>query len=261
MTANRAIEADRISAAPGSDPWADLHRALDEAPAAEREDRINAWVDEFQPVTPSEKYFVRHAATLSWKLDHVERFVAVADSTRVKDAIAASTGESDEQTARAAALASFDLSNSGERIRRYQLALHREVRKDLETFAKLQLQRLKREQETPAVTREIAPVEAIATIVPVEVKPVTVPEPVQLVAPIARIEPVSASKPSVAPQPSRDQKPKRPDPARLLKELRTGKRAPRPLATGRRMSPADLERELRRATRSLDSISMLGPGG
>lgn len=113
---------------------------LSKEDAEEFAQRVEAWVDEFKPRTASESYFIRHAASLSWKLDRADRFEYAALAERTDEAVKASDGGSEPQIARAKALAAFDSSALGERVRRYQLSIHREVRKDLESFSKLRLQ-------------------------------------------------------------------------------------------------------------------------
>jgi hypothetical protein len=104
---------------------------------------VDAWVNDFTPRNAYERHLIRNAARLSWKLDRASRHEVAASSRRVTDAIDACEDDSTEAIVEAAALASFDPGNEGERLRCYQFTLHRELRRDMDSFSRQRLQPLK----------------------------------------------------------------------------------------------------------------------
>lgn len=135
------IDLDALTAAGASDHALE---ALLKENAREFARHVDSWMAEFKPVTPSEIQLIRHAASLAWKLDRADRYEEAAIAQRASDTILACLNSSHPRIEQAVALASFDPSSEADRIRRYRLAVHRELRKDLETFAKMRSQSEKR---------------------------------------------------------------------------------------------------------------------
>lgn len=216
MTSAKQIEANRNNAQKSCGPKTQLGKEtvrnnavkhglcaktialLSKEDAEEFAQHVDAWIDEFRPRTPSETYFIRHAASLSWKLERADRFEFAALAERTDEATNACSGESEEQIARAKGLAGFDTSALGERVRRYQLSIHREVRKDLESFSKLRFQ-----AERPGPREEAA--DAVDAVFDAPNKAIS-DEPSAAEKgekPVERREPVPASAPNKAYLPGR----------------------------------------------------------
>jgi hypothetical protein len=111
---------------------------------AEFNRHVDIWFDRLRPATPEEAELVRNTASISWELELTGRHEKARRAERIEAAVQACGNGGREQIERARALASFDPSLEGERLRRYKLALHRESRRDLESLAKLKHQSEKR---------------------------------------------------------------------------------------------------------------------
>jgi hypothetical protein len=111
---------------------------------AEFNGHVNSWFDRFQPATPQACELVRNAASLSWELEEIGRTQKARRAQRMEEAVKACGYGTLEQIERAKAIASFDPSMDGERLRRHRLSVHRELRRDLESIAKLKQQSEKR---------------------------------------------------------------------------------------------------------------------
>lgn len=110
---------------------------------AEYQDRLNAWILHYNPTTPVEEELVLRAVNITWKLDRADRFENAQLSRMMADAEDAIMDASKEELDESDNLASFDESNKGERLRRYQLSLHRELIRTVTTLAKFQDQKSK----------------------------------------------------------------------------------------------------------------------
>jgi hypothetical protein len=94
--------------------------------------RLDAWFDEYDPRSEIEIHRVRRAAVLTWKIERADRHEIAQLSKSVIESVRPCLNDSgvpyaqmDEVFVNAADLASFDPSNAGERLRRYQFALQR----------------------------------------------------------------------------------------------------------------------------------------
>jgi hypothetical protein len=145
------IDLDALTAAGASDH---AMETLLEENAREFARHVDAWMAEFKPATPSEIQLIRHAASLAWKLDRADRYEEAVVAQRASDSILARLESSQPRIEHAVALASFDPSSEAERVRRYRLAVHRELRKDLESFAKLRLHSEKQNLSATKVATE-----------------------------------------------------------------------------------------------------------
>jgi hypothetical protein len=266
MTSDQQIEANRKNALKSCGPKTQLGKetvrlnalkhgcraqtieVLPKEKSAEFTRHVDAWLDEFAPATPSERYFIRHAATLAWKLDRADRFEEAMLAHRVDETISACDDGCDGQVEEAAALVLFDSSRQGEQLRRYQLSMHRELRKDLETFSKLRRQ--------APTWNPMGPIGANKPISDAPNKPISDgTSAAEKEAHAATLEPVSVSAPNkpICSQPDAPNKPisasellsvsrenrgkRRPDPTRLLKELRARARSKEPAPDARRGKP------------------------
>jgi hypothetical protein len=258
MTSDKQIEANRKNALKSCGPKTQLGKetvrlnalkhecraqtieVLPKEKSAEFARHVDAWLDEFAPATPSERYFIRHAVTLSWKLDRADRFEEAMLSRRVDDTISACDDVCDDRIEETVARVLFDSSRQGEQLRRYQLSMHRELRKDLETFSKLRRQAPTWNPMGPIgankpISDETSAAEKdghAATLEPVSVsapnKPIcSQPDPPN--------KPISASELLSLSRENRGKR--RPDPARLLKELRARARSKEPAPGTRRGKP------------------------
>lgn len=99
--------------------------------------RLDTWFRELAPNSEAEVLLIRQAALLSWRLDRADRHETATLTQKMLDAIESSEIEDTAAILRTAALAAFDSSVQGERLRRYQFTLQRELRKTLEAIAKL----------------------------------------------------------------------------------------------------------------------------
>jgi hypothetical protein len=94
--------------------------------------RLDAWFEEYDPRSEIEIHRVRRAAVLTWKIERADRHEIAQLSKSVIESVRPCLNDSsvpyaqmDEVFVNAADLASFDASNAGERLRRYQFALQR----------------------------------------------------------------------------------------------------------------------------------------
>ena len=106
--------------------------------------RLELWHYEFQPSSDLVAFLVRQAAILSWKIERAERYEMARLAAKFKDAIDPCFSDPlpDPDVLNAlflkeADLASFDSSNEGERIRRYQFSLQRALDRVLARIAKI----------------------------------------------------------------------------------------------------------------------------
>lgn len=106
--------------------------------------RLTRWIEDLEPVGAVEEHLVRHAVDITWKLDRANAYETVQLTARVKAA------EGPQE------LAMFDPSAEGERIRRYQFSLSRELKRTLDTLAKHKRER-QRSETGPALELEMAP--------------------------------------------------------------------------------------------------------
>jgi hypothetical protein len=124
------------------------------------ETRLHAFDGVYAPRNEVESQLVRRAVVLSWKLERAERHKNEVLTQQALEFINECDCDDDDVPAlsRAAALASFDPSPEGERIRRYQFALERSYFRTLDKLAKVRGQEvnLVKIQETQAV----APIKA-----------------------------------------------------------------------------------------------------
>lgn len=91
-------------------------------------DRLKAWTGSLEPRNAIEAYLVERAVLLSWRLDRADR----AQIERLA-ALAGAEGAPGDP----AASSPFDESESGERLRRYQIACDRALSRTLHTFARI----------------------------------------------------------------------------------------------------------------------------
>lgn len=100
---------------------------------------VGGWLRDLAPADAPQARLIRHAAALSWKLDRAERHENALLTRRVLEAVNnADCADDDARALREAAdVASFDPSIEGERLRRYQLTLLREMRRTVESVEKL----------------------------------------------------------------------------------------------------------------------------
>ena len=94
--------------------------------------RLDAWFEEYDPRSEIEIHRVRRAAVLTWKIERADRHEIAQLSQSVVAAVKPCLSDlnappdmMNEVFVSAADLASFDSSNAGERLRRYQFALER----------------------------------------------------------------------------------------------------------------------------------------
>jgi hypothetical protein len=94
--------------------------------------RLDAWFDEYDPRSEIEIHRVRRAAILTWKIERADRHEIAQLSKSVIEAVKPCLNDlsvppdhMNEVFVNTADLASFDASNAGERLRRYQFALQR----------------------------------------------------------------------------------------------------------------------------------------
>jgi hypothetical protein len=111
---------------------AEVIEVLPHEDRAEFARRLDAWFDEYDPRSEIEIHRVRRAAVLTWKIERADRHEIAQLSKSVVEAVKPCLNDSsvpyaqmDEVFVNAADLASFDASNAGERLRRYQFALQR----------------------------------------------------------------------------------------------------------------------------------------
>ncbi len=103
--------------------------------------RMEAWNRDLRPANEAEAELVRQIVCLTWKIDRAVRFEHTTRSARMND-VAYQCGLKGEDPALAEAIAAHDPSVEGDRLRRYQAGLRREVLQTLAAFA-----RLKKENE------------------------------------------------------------------------------------------------------------------
>jgi len=146
------------------------------------ENRLHAFNEVYAPRNEVESQLVRRAVVLSWKLERAERHENEVLTQQTFEFINACDCDDDDVPAlsRAAALASFDPSPDGERIRRYQFAVERSYFRTLDKLAKVRGQEvhLKPEETTQAA----APIKA-NSVAPTNAEPVA-PTNAEPVAPI-----------------------------------------------------------------------------
>jgi hypothetical protein len=94
--------------------------------------RLDAWFEEYDPRSEIEIHRIRQAAVLTWKIERADRHEIAQLSKSVVEYVRPCLSDSNiplaqmnEVFVNAADLASFDSSNAGERLRRYQFALQR----------------------------------------------------------------------------------------------------------------------------------------
>jgi len=128
------------------------------------ENRLHAFNEVYAPRNEVESQLVRRAVVLSWKLERAERHENEVLTQQTFEFINACDCDDDDVPAlsRAAALASFDPSPDGERIRRYQFAVERSCFRVLDKLAKVRGQEvhLKPEETTQAA----APINATTKV-------------------------------------------------------------------------------------------------
>jgi len=98
--------------------------------------RLDAWNRDCRPATEAEAELVRQVVCLIWKMDRAARYEHVLRSKRMQDA-AYACGLKGEDPTLAEAIASHDPSTEGDRLRRYQSSLQRDVIRTLAAFSKL----------------------------------------------------------------------------------------------------------------------------
>lgn len=101
--------------------------------------RLDGWNRFYNPANPVEADMVHKAVILSWLVDRALYYEGSYLSERVMGAIDASErdGLDLQATIRAADLASYDPSPEGEKRRRYQFALRRDLHRSLGELSKL----------------------------------------------------------------------------------------------------------------------------
>lgn len=106
---------------------------------AEFAERLEGWNRTYAPRNKVEADLVRQAVVVSWKIDRAVRVENAAINQNVIDAVLACDCEDDDREAliQAASLALFDASPEGERIRRYEFSLRREMGRILSELAKV----------------------------------------------------------------------------------------------------------------------------
>jgi len=188
MASVKQIEANRINAQLSTGPRTEAGKEASKANALKHgfraqafevlpnEDpevfaaRLDSWNRDLAPTNEVETHLVRHAAVTTWKLDRADRFEKASLTRRVLDAINACDCEDDDVPAlrEAAAIASFDPSIEGERLRRYQFSLNRELRQTVEALLKL---RKSNEAKSANEAKSVAPNEANSANEPKSVAP------------------------------------------------------------------------------------------
>jgi hypothetical protein len=120
---------------------------------AEFAERLEGWNRAYAPRNKVEADLVRQAVVVSWKIDRAVRVENAAINQNVIDAVLACDCEDDDRDSliQAASLALFDAGPKGERIRRYEFALRREMGRIMSELAKVR-------KLTPAIDAETQPV-------------------------------------------------------------------------------------------------------
>lgn len=180
---------------------AETIRVLPHEDSAEFARKFNLLCDEFRPRTEGEMLLVENATALAWKITRADRYETFHLSRRVSEAAATVADGGPQEIFEEASLASFDASNEGERLRRYQFTLLRELRRTFDSLKKLRADNAKHGVKTsePAVLR------------PTEAKP-----------PLA-----------TPPQPSAPSQPSRPTPQVRHNPVSWAANRPRPGATNK----------------------------
>ena len=190
MASEKQIEANRKNAQQSTGPKTDEGKArsrlnavthgltgsvLDILPHEDDREftrRLNAWFDHYLPTNDAEAQLVRQAVILTWKIDRADRCEIASLSAKIKDAVHPCFNEplQDNNTLnimflKAAELASFDPSNEGERLRRYQFSLHRALLRVLDALEKMRKAEAKRNSAaigaSEAKLSAVTPVEAV----------------------------------------------------------------------------------------------------
>ena len=112
--------------------------------------KVEAWMTDLAPRNAAEEHLVRHAADISWKIDRADRYEVAQLTRRMEAAMQECDDQSEDARQEAAILASFDPSMEGERLRRYQSSLSRELLRTIEALAKL------RREEERALKNQIS---------------------------------------------------------------------------------------------------------
>jgi len=115
--------------------------------------KLDAWNRSMRPSNEAQSELVRRMVIDSWMLDRAERHEGAILTRNIMEALNACECEDDDVPAlrEAAALASFDASNEGERLRRYQSSTHRSLLRTIDTFLKMRRDEQKeKEQEIRA---------------------------------------------------------------------------------------------------------------
>jgi hypothetical protein len=109
--------------------------------------RLEAWNDDCRPNTAATVHLVRQLAILTWKMDRIDRYELTVLSKRVHDAVMPCLKDSIDHIEdpdllnsifmQAVGGVSFDPSNEGERLRRYQFSLQRAFLRTLDALTKL----------------------------------------------------------------------------------------------------------------------------
>ena len=134
--------------------------------------RLELWHYEFQPSSDLVAFLVRQAAILSWKIERAEHYELARLAAKFKDAIDPCFSDPlpdpdvlNSLFLKEADLASFDSSNEGERIRRYQFSLQRALDRILARIAKIRADEAKglwgRIDPDKDETTEVAGVESV----------------------------------------------------------------------------------------------------
>lgn len=108
---------------------------------------IQAWINDSKPRNRSEELVLQYAAESSWRLHLANHLESLILRRQVLEAVATCEGENAEALTEAATLASFDFSKEGERLRRRQSSLHRDMLRGLDTFRKMRKLRIPRAKE------------------------------------------------------------------------------------------------------------------
>ena len=144
---------------------AEMIRVLPHEDAAEFARRFNLLCDEFRPRTEGEMLLVENATALAWKITRADRYETFHLSRRVSEAAATVPDGDPQGVFEEASLAAFDASDDGERLRRYQFTLLRELRRTFDALKKLRADNAKHGVKAgePAVTRPTEPFPPVAT--------------------------------------------------------------------------------------------------
>lgn len=118
---------------------ADTFELIDGEDPAEFDARLAGWNRVYVPTNEVETELVRQAVVLSWKLDRALRFENAALADRVHAAVLACDCDDNDTKSliQAASLAFFDPSPEGEKLRRYQSTIRRDLLRTLAELAKL----------------------------------------------------------------------------------------------------------------------------